>query len=454
MNDKNSSEKSPSVELISEDKSSSNKKSNNPKHDEYIIKFNGNGSSDSEHNLISKKNKTKKNSRMYIPNTERILYNFEEKKSNNNSRKVEKKQSSFTNIKNKFNNIKKRIIPKIIKISDKESSNKSSSININKCLICAEKLSDNEKEDNSLSCSHLICNSCYFLYLKEKINNNHIDKITCCQKDCKTILYNEFIRKKIQQDKELFDKYEKLKKRRQIMLNHNIQLCPIADCDSYAKKIDKNIFVKCIDNNHEFCFNCLKGWHIGKECDTKIENKSLDEYIKVNDIRRCPKCKIAVQKNEGCNHIICSNCKCEFCWLCLSECNYDHFKSGRCVGLLYNNTRCCNNRIINFLYHVLISFAKFIIFGIGIPFIETYMSFYNHSEKYFVYNDYINILSGICGVLTLLKFLIFFIPYTFILSFICLFYWEMQEKLFVFEPSKICDYFIKAHTSCFEKFEK
>ena len=126
---------------------------------------------------------------MYIPNTERILYNFEEKKSNNNSRKVEKKQSSFTNIKNKFNNIKKRIIPKIIKISDKESSNKSSSININKCLICAEKLSDNEKEDNSLSCSHLICNSCYFLYLKEKINNNHIDKITCCQKDCKTILY-------------------------------------------------------------------------------------------------------------------------------------------------------------------------------------------------------------------------------------------------------------------------
>ena len=368
MNDKNSSEKSPSVELISEDKSSSNKKSNNPKHDEYIIKFNGNGSSDSEHNLISKKNKTKKNSRMYIPNTERILYNFEEKKSNNNSRKVEKKQSSFTNIKNKFNNIKKRIIPKIIKISDKESSNKSSSININKCLICAEKLSDNEKEDNSLSCSHLICNSCYFLYLKEKINNNHIDKITCCQKDCKTILYNEFIKKKIQQDKELLDKYLKLKNRRQIMNNHNTQLCPIAGCNSYAKKIDKNIFVKCIDNNHEFCFNCLKDWHIGKECDTKIENKSLDEYIKVNDVRRCPKCKIAIQKNEGCNHIICSNCKCEFCWLCLSECKYDHFQSGRCAGLLYNNTRCCNNRIINFLYHVLISFANFILRNFNIKY--------------------------------------------------------------------------------------
>ena len=450
MNDKNSSEKSPSVELISEDKSSSNKKSNNPKHDEYIIKFNGNGSSDSEHNLISKKNKTKTNSRMCVPVAERILYDFEEKKSNNNSRKVEKKQSLFTNIKNKFNNIKKRIIPKIIKISDKESSNKSSSININKCLICAEKLSDNEKEDNSLSCAHLICNSCYFLYLKEKINNNHIDKITCCQKDCKTILYNEFILKKIQQNKELLNKYLKLKERRKIMLNPNTQLCPIAGCDSYAKKIDKNIFVKCIDNNHEFCFNCLKDWHIGKECDTKIENKSLDEYIKVNDVRRCPKCKIAIQKNEGCNHIICSNCKCEFCWLCLSECNYDHFKSGRCVGLLYNNTRCCNNRIINFLYHVLISFVKFILFGIGIPFIEAYMSFYNHSEKYYNKN-YINIISGICGVLTLLKFFIFFIPSTFILSFICLFYWEMQEYLFVIKPSKIWDYFIKVHTSCFEK---
>ncbi len=191
MNVKNYIGKSSSVELISEDKSSSNKKSNNPKEDEYKIKkFKSNGpeTEQTSQYLISKNNKTKKKSRIIIPSSERILYDFEEKKTNKNSRNIERKQSLFTNIKNKINNYKKRIINRSIKISDKDSLNKSSSINMNKCLICEEKLSDNEKKDNSLPCSHLICNSCYFSYLKEKIINNHIDKITCCQKDCKTIL--------------------------------------------------------------------------------------------------------------------------------------------------------------------------------------------------------------------------------------------------------------------------
>ena len=74
--------KSSSVELISEDKSSSNKKSNNPKEDEYKTKkFKSNGPENS-HDLISKNNKTKKKSRIINPTSERILYDFEEKKTN------------------------------------------------------------------------------------------------------------------------------------------------------------------------------------------------------------------------------------------------------------------------------------------------------------------------------------------------------------------------------------
>ena len=148
MNVKKYIGKSSSVEIISEDKSSSNKKSNNPKEDEYKTKkFKSNGKKDS-HDLISKNNKTKKKSSIIIPTiptSEKILYDFEEKKTNKTSRNVERKQSLFTSIKNKINNYKKRIINRSIKISDKESLNKSSSINMNKCLICNEKLSDNEK---------------------------------------------------------------------------------------------------------------------------------------------------------------------------------------------------------------------------------------------------------------------------------------------------------------------
>lgn len=31
----------------------------------------------------------------------------------------------------------------------------------------------------------------------------------------------------------------------------------------------------------------------------------------------CPKCSSVIEKNGGCNHMVCRKCKHEFCWICL-----------------------------------------------------------------------------------------------------------------------------------------
>ena len=35
--------------------------------------------------------------------------------------------------------------------------------------------------------------------------------------------------------------------------------------------------------------------------------------------KKCPKCAVRIEKNQGCNHMNCRHCKFEFCWICLGE---------------------------------------------------------------------------------------------------------------------------------------
>jgi len=36
-------------------------------------------------------------------------------------------------------------------------------------------------------------------------------------------------------------------------------------------------------------------------------------------IQECPNCHSAIEKDGGCNHIICKQCKFDFCWVCLTS---------------------------------------------------------------------------------------------------------------------------------------
>lgn len=45
-----------------------------------------------------------------------------------------------------------------------------------------------------------------------------------------------------------------------------------------------------------------------------LDQKELVELFKSADIRRCPKCGAAIEKNGGCSHIQCRSCKSHFTW--------------------------------------------------------------------------------------------------------------------------------------------
>jgi len=180
-----------------------------------------------------------------------------DKKIKNNSLNFIIKSIISSSSSNKKESSKKYHLPIF---DDDKSSEKNTNEIINNgkiCQICEVELTDEELKNNFVGCFHAFCDDCYYKYLKEKIDNNNVEKINCPFHKCSYYLDNNFIEQKIIKDIPLLKKYKKLLRRKKLMVDPNIQLCPYPDCESYAKKDENNKFVSCIENKHKFCFNCL-----------------------------------------------------------------------------------------------------------------------------------------------------------------------------------------------------
>ena len=356
--------------------------------------------------------------------------------SNSNNSSSSKRIKFVESINNNFTrlyNLRRRLSSN----SNRNSSiNNSTSREINKnCLVCEEELNDQEKKDNDLECHHICCDDCYFDYLKEKVNTNQIERIRCQKKDCETILNNNFIERKLFRDIEILEKYKKLQKRRQLILDPNVQLCPYPDCESYAKKLNETNYVCCIHNKHKFCFNCLKEWHGKKKCDDSVD-KSFNKWRDSYKVKRCPKCKFFIEKNEGCNHITCTNCNYEFCWLCLGKYSSNHFDLGQCAGLQYANCGFCSNRLFNFFYRFFMIILKCIAFAIVLPFAITFYIYYSfHHKCVHEYDDCCSVFFGICGTLSCLNFIMCGLVLSSFISVLMILIWPFHDWVF----SLICN---------------
>ena len=68
---------------------------------------------------------------------------------------------------------------------------------------------------------------------------------------------------------------------------------------------------------HQFCGHCFEPWHPSKTC-RQAQGRHM-RYINRRVSRRCPRCQTRVEKNEGCPQMVCTNCRCYWCWNCGKE---------------------------------------------------------------------------------------------------------------------------------------
>ncbi|KAJ3476707.1 hypothetical protein NLI96_g10972 [Meripilus lineatus] len=94
--------------------------------------------------------------------------------------------------------------------------------------------------------------------------------------------------------------------------------------------------VRC-GQSHPFCFGCgFDSDHrplicplISSWLKSAREDAGTSQWIKANT-RSCPKCKNNIEKNGGCNRILCRHCQFQFCWLCLRNWETHGYNDATC----------------------------------------------------------------------------------------------------------------------------
>ncbi|KAK6607926.1 ibr finger domain protein [Botrytis cinerea] len=90
---------------------------------------------------------------------------------------------------------------------------------------------------------------------------------------------------------------------------------------------DAQPIMTCGSCDFKTCFIHKMPWHTGLTCAqhdarqregaSKQEQKSQRLIKKAT--KKCPSCDVPILKNKGCDHMTCTHCDYEFCWICLAD---------------------------------------------------------------------------------------------------------------------------------------
>ncbi|KAM4694128.1 E3 ubiquitin-protein ligase RNF217 [Discoglossus pictus] len=190
------------------------------------------------------------------------------------------------------------------------------------CRVCLE-----DKPIKPLPCCKKgVCEDCLKRYLSSQVQLGQVEikcPITECDKhlDESTILYS------LPHDDIIKYKYFLELSR----MDSSTKPCP--QCKHFTTfkrkshiptptKSENKFKIQCPSCQFVWCFKCHSPWHEGVNC---REYKRGDKLLRhwANEIehgqrnaQKCPRCKVHIQRTEGCDHMTCSQCNTNFCYRC------------------------------------------------------------------------------------------------------------------------------------------
>ena len=193
------------------------------------------------------------------------------------------------------------------------------------CSICFD--DDCSPSDMmSMPCGHEFCRDCWGGFLQDMMSSGPTCILkTCPQDKCREIVTEVEVKEIVPN---LLSKYESYQLRNFVEVNGTSRWCPGPGCDRIAALPnggDTDVVARCDSCRTQFCLKCGEEPHAPLSCrllmewKEKCEDESETANWVLSNTKPCPKCRSRIEKNQGCNHMTCQQCKHEFCWICTGD---------------------------------------------------------------------------------------------------------------------------------------
>lgn len=238
-------------------------------------------------------------------------------------------------------------------------------------------------------CMHVFCKECVACFFTERLNNVEVRVLGCPASDCKSTASEQMIRSIIGEEE--FERYDRILLEKSLGQMSDVVVCPRKSCQKPVLVSEKTLNLgSCGVCGYSFCVLCFRAYHGVDDCKFKSVDKQriIEEWNKADENGRvemakrfggvknlqnlvntmlnegwmdghskpCPRCRVRIEKNEGCNKMHCTKCEAMFCWLCdriLDKNNpYSHFNEeggGTCVNRLFEGIEASDSEDEDFI---------------------------------------------------------------------------------------------------------
>ncbi|KAJ0399593.1 hypothetical protein ATCC90586_004764 [Pythium insidiosum] len=179
-----------------------------------------------------------------------------------------------------------------------------------------------------LACRHKFCTQCLLAYVEMKLKARQVedDQWICPVVECKATLHDDDIA--AIGGSALLANYKKTLQRIRDEKDPDARWCPRPNCGELIMCDPTERNFTCPKCDTKGCFRCRGNAHRFWFC-TRAEDDSYLAWERGvgsrRAVRACPRCRIRIWKTEGCNHMTCTQCRHEYCWVCDSPWDPSHY---------------------------------------------------------------------------------------------------------------------------------